>query len=111
MATEKKSKLATVGYNEQLVLYFLVKKSAVVNQKQIAQETGIYYTTMRRKLEILEELQLIHITHRGKSKVVVATDEGVNAIEEWKKEVAGQKIIEDLEQELQKVEKKVKEKE
>ena len=62
-------------------------------------------------MEILEELRFIHITHRGKSKVVVATEEGVKAIEEWKKTIAGQKIIEDLEQELQKVEKQLKEKE
>lgn len=98
-----KPKLATVDYNEQLVLYYLSKKSDLANQKEIAGETGIYYTTLRGKLKTLEDRGFVFITRKGKEKVVVITEEGQVALTEWEATTAGKKILDDLEKELARV--------
>ena len=67
---------ATLDYNEQLILYYLAQVNQVVYPQQIAKQTGIYHTTVRTKLQVLNDLELIYITRRGKSKVVVITNKG-----------------------------------
>ena len=96
MAEDSSKILATLDYNEQLILFYLFTQSDLVNQLTVSDKTGIYYSTVKTKLERLEQLGLVLITARAKSKMLTITEKGVNTIEQWKKTYEGAKIIQIL---------------
>jgi DNA-binding MarR family transcriptional regulator len=103
MENNSKPTLADIGYNEQLVLFYLSrlpKSEDLVNQKQISEETGLYYATLRQKLEALEQLHFVFITQKGREKLVTITEKGQKALEEWRKTLVGKKILAKIEEEL-----------
>ena len=104
MSDEPELILSKVGYNEQLVLYYLDKahslEEGLVNLQKIIKDTGLTHTTLRKKLDTLESLKLIFITRKGKEKVVMITEKGKGALSEWKNTIVGKQLIGELETEL-----------
>ena len=106
MTDDADQELANVGYNEQLVLVYISKlpeNEDIVNQKQIAQETGLYYATLKQKLKVLEEQKLVFLTQRGRQKLVTITEKGQKALEEWRETAVGKKLLAKIEAELQNI--------
>lgn len=100
--------LATLGYNEQLVLVYLDKQYSLgkgfLNLQEIANGTKLNYSTLRNKIDTLQESKFVYSTKRGKERVVRITNKGKNAITEWQKINLGKEIIEELEATLAMIE-------
>lgn len=97
--------LKDADYHMQLILLFLTEQLAIddqtlTNLKTIVDGTGINYNTLNIKLVKLQALGLIHLTHKGKEKIVLITDEGKKAIHEWQSSDVGQRMINDLKEKL-----------
>ena len=97
--------LKDADYHIQLILLFLTEQLAIDDQtlsnlKTIVDGTGINYNTLNIKLVKLQALGLIHLTHKGKEKIVLITDEGKKAIHEWQSSDVGQRMINDLKEKL-----------
>jgi len=101
--------LAEVGYYEQLVLYFLEKLHSsgkrFVNLQTIVTGTGLNYNSLRNKIDALVSLELAFSTKRGRERVVLITDKGKHAIDEWKKTSIGKELFDELDKKLATLEK------
>lgn len=72
--------------------------------QEIANGTKLNYSTLRNKIDTLQESKFVYSTKRGKERVVRITNKGKNAITEWQKTNLGKEIIEELETKLTTIE-------
>lgn len=96
-----------LDYIEQKILVYLSKMSDLVNQKQISKDTRVHSGTLKTKLSNLEKLGYIVITQKARANLIIITEAGTNVLENWRKTTAGEKIIANVERELEKTYKPV----
>ena len=75
---------------------------SLVQQKQISEDTRAHSSTLKTKLVNLQKLGYIVITQKGRANLIIITDEDTIALINWRKTVAGEKIIAEIEKELEK---------
>ena len=91
-----------LDYIEQKILIYLSKMQSLVQQKQISEDTRVHSSTLKTKLTNIQKLGYIVITQKGRANLIIITDEGTSALENWQKTTAGEKIIAEIEKELEK---------